>query len=333
MARRGTRNDSTTTENPTTTTEEEATVSTTETENTEATEAIETEAPETPAAEAKPEEKPIDLSGFQSVVAEAVASADESTGEVPEAPQSTVTQAYRQLDGAKAKNAAKAWVNEQMKNHMNEGNLPVAVAYMQLGDKALVAGASGKAAKERVPADPTEAFVQKVATLSLAYGLATQNVPEGVSEDWNDKVQALVNESFDGAQSLLAWVQNDAEDKGDEPEATALVRNSVKLSLGKSAKAGKAASGGGASYSGDRRDTLKHIVNAFEGKESGTFLKIAEIVNTPSDEYGTDKPSPGAISARLFPKDKDGNPKESKAVALGIQPDTDEKGDKGARKL
>nr|WP_301280716.1 DUF262 domain-containing protein [Rhodococcus sp. RD6.2] len=51
-----------------------------------------------------------------------------------------------------------------------------------------------------------------------------------------------------------------------------------------------------------RRDIGQHIVNAFTGLEGGDFLTIAEIRKVPSPQYPVDDlPSPGAISARLFP--------------------------------
>ncbi|MGV9611234.1 HNH endonuclease family protein [Nocardia xishanensis] len=51
-----------------------------------------------------------------------------------------------------------------------------------------------------------------------------------------------------------------------------------------------------------RRDIGQHIVNAFASLEDGDFLTINEIRKVPSDQYpANDLPSPGAISARLFP--------------------------------
>jgi hypothetical protein len=339
MARRQPRNtehdqstEDTSTTQPDTTTEnnEENTVTTTDSENT-STEATNKEATES--AESTEEAPAPDLTDFQSAVGEAVKQADETTGTLPDAAYEPVKVQYRALDRA-GKKLAKEWVNEQMKDYMNGGNLPVAVAHMQISDNALVAGGGGsKAAKEKVPADPTEAFVLRVSTLLLAYQLTTSNVPEGVAEDWNEKATAQADEAFASASELLAHLTSDDEDKGEEPETTAFVKNAVKLALGRAARAGaKVSSGRTSTYTGERRDVSKHILNAFADKEVGTFMKIAEIVKTPSDEYAGDEPSAGAVSQRLFPKDKDGNPKESVLVAQGITPDTDDKGNKGGRK-
>ncbi|MGW4371911.1 DUF262 domain-containing protein [Nocardia takedensis] len=51
-----------------------------------------------------------------------------------------------------------------------------------------------------------------------------------------------------------------------------------------------------------RRDIGQHILNAFVGVAEGDFLTINEIRKVPSAQYpADDPPSPGAISARLFP--------------------------------
>lgn len=290
------------------------------TENTATEEApVSTEATETPATES---EETIDLTAFNEAVAQAVAEKDPDTGEVPLAQLDAVKTAYRALDGAKPKNAAKKVVNEAMKENMNEGTFPEARAYLQISEEALVAGGGGGG--EKAPADPTEAFVQRVATLQLAYHLATSNVPEGVSDGWQDKVNELVSSTNDQATNLLAYLHNDSEDKGDEPEASAVAKNAVKLAEGKSARAGSTRSG--STYTGERRDIGKHIENAFANVEEGTFLKIAEIRSTKSPEYGDELPSAGAISARLFPQSG-----KSTMVKVGIHPETRD-GKKGAVK-
>lgn len=51
-----------------------------------------------------------------------------------------------------------------------------------------------------------------------------------------------------------------------------------------------------------RRDLTAHITNAFDGLQVGDFLTCAQIGNVESVEYGSDKPSIGAIVARLFPE-------------------------------
>lgn len=288
-----------------------------------------TEAPAAPAAEApateapKAPEAPIDLTGFQAVANASIAEADVSTGAIPEGELSKVVVVYRGLDGVKAKNKAKAWLNDQMKEAMNGDDIAKARAFLQLHE-SMTAGSSGGGSKEKVPADPTEAFVQQYATLRLALGLLTPG--EGVAGDWTEKAKELVESSNQSATDYLAWVRNEAEDKGDEPEVSPVVRNAVKLATGKSAKAGGRTSSGGSTFSGERRDIAKHIQSAFSDKAAGEFLLIAEIRNHQSEEYGTDLPSAGAISARLFPS-------SGKCTIEGVEPSTNEKGNKGARKV
>jgi hypothetical protein len=277
----------------------------------------------------KPEVE-IDLSGFKAAVEAAVTDTearDATTGELPETLIEPVNAEFRKLEGAKPKNKARQYLNDQLREAMNQRNLPLARSYMLLADK-LTASGGGGGKTERQPADPTEAFVQRVVGLELARTLASGNVPEGVSEDWREKANSLLAESTEAANGYLAWVTSDAEDKGDEPEVSAVVKAAVKLSLGKAAKVGGRQSSGGGGGAGDgvRRDIGKHILNAFADKESGTFLTVAQIRAVRSEEYGDNPPSAGAISARLFPDS--GKP----CTVEGITPGQNEKSHKGATK-
>lgn len=303
---------------------EENTVST-DTET--VTEAAATEAPatEAPATEAEV----ADLSDFTAAHAAAIEARDESTGDVPEAEIDKVVQAYRLVKGAKGKSEARKLVDEAMKKAMDDADIQRARANLQLTDK-LVAGpvSSGGTRATREPVDPTADFVERVAGLRLATRLSDNVVPEGVAEDWSAQADAKVDELAARGIDYLTWLQSDAEDKGDEPEVDAVVKAAVKLAQGKAAKVGarKRSTGTSQPFDGPRRDVAKHISEAFAAVESGTFLSIAEIRKHQSEEYGAnDSPSPGAISARLFPKS--GN-----VTVEGIKPDT-QNGKKGAVKL
>lgn len=299
---------------------EEAPVST---ETTEPTKAPTSESTETEAA--KPAEAPVDLTAFQAALDAAVAEADETTGDIPLAVLDGVTKAFRDLPNTKSRNAAKRVVDEAMKDAMNSDNLPGARSYLQVSDKALVGGGT-KSSEPKAPANPTESYILKVGTLRLAYSVVVGNVPDGVDEDWSDKLEALVAEESASLAALVAWNEADPETRGDEPEASGMVRNAVKLASGKAAKAGtvrKTAS----TYEGERRNIANHIESAFADKELGTFLTVAEIRKARSEEYGESEPSAGAINARLFPKSG-----ESAMVALGIVPEI-RGGKKGAVKV
>jgi hypothetical protein len=304
-------------ESSTTTTEapEEAAVTTTENE------AAEQPTEEATSTEAPTENKEVDLSTFQAAAKEAVENSDESTGQISVEGMAKVVEQYRLIDGIKGKNKAKAWLNAQMKESMNEDSIQRARAYLQLHD-GMSAGA--KSATEKVPADPTEAFVQRTTVLKLANSLLLPG--DGVTDDWADKANALFEQLKPLADEYFAWSKDTSEDKGEEPEVNPLVKAAVKLSQGKAAKVGGGKSGG-STYSGERRDIAAHITEAFADQEVGTFLTVAEIRKFRSNEYGDSPPSAGAISARLFP----GGDGEKNTVK-GTRSDTNEKGIKGAVK-
>lgn len=289
--------------------------------------AVTAETTEAPAAAAtaateKPAETPINLDAFTVSVDAAYGVRDDSTGVVPEAQLAEVTKAYRDLDGVKPKNAAKALVNDRVKDAVNNLDIIAGRAYMLISE-ALVAGA-GAGKSERTPTDPTEAYVQRLVTLALAQSLVT--VPEGVDESAaTDKANAQLAELAAPAQTYLAWTKADEASRGDEPEVNSTVKAAVKLATGKTAKAGGGSSSSGSSFDGPRRDIGEHIREAFADKAAGDFMTIAEIRNFKSTEYADGQPSAGAISARLFPS--------SGKVSLDfVTPDTNEKGNRGARK-
>lgn len=253
------------------------------TASTEAAAPAEADTTEAPAAD----ETPIDISSFTAVVTEVIGEADTSTGELSVEALAKTTEAYRELDGQKNKNKARDYIEESMRSAIMDDDGPRAKSFVLIR-KSLSAGA---AKKESKPKDPTEAFVSKVAQLVAAQTVVTSTVPEGVADGWADKVNELVPQLVEQANSVL----NVAEG-AEAPEVSADARKVVKLASGKAA-----GGGGGSTYSGPRRNVGAHIANAFEGLESGDFLTVNEIAKKKSAEYGDDEPSSGAISARLFP--------------------------------
>lgn len=136
------------------------------------------------------------------------------------------------------------------------------------------------------------------------------------------KVQALPEDATDEQRSTLATEGEALTAEGEALEkATAetsdVVKVGFRLARGRAASAPRAkkASTGGTSGGtsttraprgdGTRKNIATHILNAFAGKPVGTILSINEVVKTPSDEYGSESPSPGAVSARLFPDKND----------------------------
>ena len=106
--------------NITTEAPEEATVTATENEaaTEQPTEEVVSEEPTTESDEKA--EKPIDLSAFQATAQDAADQSDESTGFIPVELMAKVVEQYRVLDGIKAKNKAKAWLNAQMEGQVDE---------------------------------------------------------------------------------------------------------------------------------------------------------------------------------------------------------------------
>ena len=85
----------------------------------------------------------IDLTQFNAAVDSAIEGADESTGiPTPEAVEE-VNAKYREVEGVKGKNAAKAALEDGMKVALNEGNLVKARAFMSL--KGLLSAATTRA--------------------------------------------------------------------------------------------------------------------------------------------------------------------------------------------
>jgi hypothetical protein len=327
MARRSaTKKATATAERPDTEVQENNVSTTTAEAPVEAPEEATTEAPE--AHDDEKHEVEVDLTEFSEAVEAAINDTDQrdsSTGELVPALIEPVNAAFRKLEGAKAKNKARAHLNSLMKDAMNNLDMPLARSYMILSDN-LSAGTSHVKA-ERQPADPTDAFVQRMVGLQLAQALAKSAIPEGVDENWKEKANELYTSSEESANEYFEWAQADDDSRGEEPEVPAVVKAAVKLAMGKSAKVGGATRSGGASqpFDGPRRDIAKHILSAFEGLESGEFLLISEIRKHHSEEYGDNPPSAGAISARLFPS-------SGKCTIEGITPATNEAGRKGATK-
>ena len=253
-----------------------------------------------------------DLTAFKAAVQAALDEGDETTGVLPEASKQGIAKAYRDLDGQKEKNAAKALLDEGVKQSIIGSNLPHARSYTEARDAVNEATAKKS---EATPADPKAAYVTRLASLRLAESVLTSQVDtEKVNVDEAQKETGqLVDSLAEDVTKYQTWLDSEAEDKGDAPEVSAIVKAAFKLAAGK-ASGSVRKSGGTSVSSGERRDVGKHIEQAFADVEPGTFLKISQIANFKSDEYGEDRPSQGAVSARLFP------PSGGKCTVKGVQP-------------
>lgn len=267
------------------------------------------------------------VDAFKAKAIEAAGQADDE-GHLNPDQLSPVVESYRAVEGGnKGKKLAKDFVTEQMKEALTSGptGFVAAMAWNSIQDAIQTAptksGGSGGGTRTATPVSQTQLYADKIASLRLALELAEANVPEGVDENWEDKVTG----DLDKAQALLDFHSTEQAEDAPEPEASPVERAAVKLASGRGPR--KAGRPSGAPYQGTRRDVAAHITNAFANHPSGTFLSIAQIKATPSEEYGSDSPSAGAISARLFPKA--GPDKMSVPGVVAAQED----GKNGARKI
>lgn len=237
-------------------------------------------------------------------------SVDVSTGTVPEGILAGPRKAYLDMP-AKGRKAALEYLTEKMQQELVGDDVPKARAYLAI-TKALKEAKAEPIVRE--PVDPTQAWVERVAAQRLAANLMT--APAGIGDDWVPKVQDLgkqVLESGD-VQKYKEWLDEN-EGKADdertaEPEVHAVVKMAAAIARGRGTRTAgrKVAAPKGdkaprvSTGDGTRRNIGEHIREAFAGKAVGTFMTIAEICAVKSKEYeGTDGPSQGAVSSRLFP--------------------------------
>lgn len=304
----------------------------------------ETEAPETATEEAasapvvEPEpEAPIDLTAFEAAV-QASRSWFNDEAEIDDEHLAPVLAAYTALSGTKAKNAARKSLSAGMKAFMKptDGtapNFPAAQQNMTLIDSLQVVKAPKEPKEAKAPVDPTDAFVDQYLALVVATQLLAKNPPEGVADDWKTRAQTKINlpETGEAVRAYGAYLADASEAKA-AIEVPSFVSAGYKVAQGKAiGKVGAKKSGGTGVSTGPRtgptRNILVHIQNAFADKPVGTFLKVSQIVATPSDEYPGTTPSSGAVSARITATSW-----EKLAGEIGLALDTVD-GAKGLRKV
>jgi hypothetical protein len=251
-------------------------------------------------AEAEADQKVTD---YEAVVATALADRDVSTGDVPVVNLEAVKTAFREITGAKYRKRAKDHLNDQLKSFVNGQDIIGATAIMHLVDAVDHAGPNKSDKAPAKPTDPAEAYREAVAAAHLAYNLVRADVPEGLDQDAElAKVEELVGALVNDSQNYLAWSQSTAEDKGDEPEVSPIVKRAVKLATGKAARAARpkaSATGERTPRTGGNRSVRTHIAQAFGDEPSGTVKRISEIAKAKTDEYPDGDCSAGAVSAAL----------------------------------
>lgn len=235
---------------------------------------------------------------------------DVSTGTLSAEQVAEIVTEYAKLD-LPGKNAAKKQLTEKLTAVLMEspGDTDLVLKARSYGQVLTelnkVAATNKRETVAKEPVDPTVAFVERAASLYLAVSLVTP--PKGVSADWSDKVTELAGSLQGDVEKYRAWTIADPETRGDAPQVSPIVLAAAKVAEGRPVKKARATGGSGSSTprapregGAPSRNVAKHIANAFRDKEVGTIMTVSEIVNVRSEEYGDDKPSAGAISARMW---------------------------------
>lgn len=256
---------------------------------------------------------------------------DTATGALPEVALAGVKVAYGNLP-IRLKAWAREYVTTLTPAAMEAGDWIKARSLVEVLN-AFKTAVTPRAAAVKEPVDPTADFVNKVAAHYLAPSLCKPG--EGVAANYAELARSTAESLVAQVKDYLTWEnENEALPEGERKEApeglNPVIAQALRIARGRGVagagrptKAGEKAPRRARVASGTRRDVAAHILNAFKDKPAGTFLSISEIVNTPSEEYGEDKPSAGAVSARLFP----GEGKESNVE--GVTPAVQD-GKKGA---
>jgi len=255
------------------------------------------------ATEAKKEVPEADFSAFDAAVdailaphRAAEASGGETNGEPDEALIPELVTQYQALEGAKNKRTARDRIKAISEQCMNEDNFYTAKAAMLLDDK-LVSAKTAKAPRAaKAPTDPTPAFLENLYALYLAfqYAGAAQVQPEGLAADWREQYSARIKDLEKELETFL----ESGSDVSTLPESS-LIPKAIKLGTLRKPKSSGSSGPRVNGYSGPPRSIVKHINEAFANVASGTFLKIGDIAKFESQEYGSDHPSPGAISGQV----------------------------------
>lgn len=276
---------------------------------------------------------------------------DASTGFFPDGVINEVRAKFNELPSGAVRTKVRNWVDAEISKAMEDPALsPYARSFFMIKKHGLVSTGSSKSQAPRVAIDPTEAFVDQVVALYIAPYMV--QVPDGVKENWPDLVNAKSEQLIEVArayaehQNKIAALPDDATEEARAeldkatPEVPDAVKAGFRLARGRAAAApkprkakdGTTVRAPRAASDGTRKNIATHILNAFKGKPVGTVLSINEIVKTPSDEYGSESPSPGAVSARLFP-DKQDPTNGAKCTIAGIEGVINGDGRKAAKRV
>lgn len=189
--------------------------------------------------------------------------------------------AYDRATGA-AKAAIRRHVMDEMGNAIRSGDFVVAKIYADAVD------AMAPASAEKAPVDYANLIKVRVATYLRAAAIMAGGLtyPDGTPDDFDSKiVNDDVVDALGATWNALVVTLDDDTRADVINKATKLVHD-AKINSGTKAP---------------KRDVGAHIAEVTTRHGQG-FMTIAEIAKSESDTYGTDRPSPGAVTAHFGSK-------------------------------
>jgi hypothetical protein len=173
-------------------------------------------------------ETPVDLSKFNDAVSDAISDGAPSKDDVK-----SVRQAYGELEPRRGKSAARARLDDDIREAVESGNVLGAQSLYALKDAIAKSGGLKGGRTAAAPKNPTEAQVARVLAIQLGYALAFTIVPEGVDPDWKDQVKA--DSTLEAqAKEYRTWLENGQE--GEEPSVPESAKAGARISLGRAPK-------------------------------------------------------------------------------------------------
>jgi|SRR5688572_18393563 len=235
---------------------------------------------------------------------------DTGTGVLSDKLKGEIKQKYIDLPAGQGKDSARQQVKEWVKGLIEQSIVGLAGerarTFFLIQSECLNAkGANTGTGAVVKQVDPVEDYINEVVALYLAPYLLAKPDDAG---DVSTKVNARAEELSKHLAGYATWLHADAETRGDEPEVPDEVRRAGRIATGKTTRTAgtrkrATASGDGtprATYNGPRRDVAKHVAEFFGG-EVGKVALMGEIAKFQSAEYGNDRPSSGAVTARIWP--------------------------------
>lgn len=227
----------------------------------------------------KAEKAEVDLSPLTNALDSILANLPSDLSTVDFTP---VTEVYASFD-ATGKRATGRYLSARAESLVMEGNFDAGRACL-LANNAIKEAKPGKSTAVKAPVDPTEEFVSRLTAFQVAFALTDSNKPEGIANDYLERVKSEFQTAYDQAVALTKFNAENSE--GEPPVVSHAAALAVKVTSG-------GRSGGPRKPYGPRHDAGKHVAEVMATVEPGTFLTVSQIANGESEEYG----GPATVSA------------------------------------